>query len=178
MIAEQTCSYKIIDFCDEKLYHRHMASVNEIAPYNDLDEIDQQIILSLQKDGREAFAQISERLHVSPGMIRTRYNRLVDLGVLRVVAITNPLQMGFHTMALIGIKVEGGRLMDVANQIEELNEVIYQIIVSGSFDIIIEVMCRDQKDLLKFLAERLYKIPGIRETESFIHLKIMKEVYF
>ena len=155
-----------------------MASENVNGSGNELDAIDYEIIASLQEDGREAFAQIADRLNVSPGMIRTRYNRLVDVGVLRVVAITNPLQMGFHTMALIGIKVEGGKLMEVANKIVELKEVIYQIIVSGSFDIIIEVMCRDQSDLLKFLAERLYKIPGIRETESFIHLKIMKEVYF
>ena len=155
-----------------------MTSENVIKPINELDEIDYEIIASLQEDGREAFAQIADRLHVSPGMIRSRYNRLVDMGLLRVVAITNPLQMGFHTMALIGIKVEGGKLMEVANKIVELKEVIYQIIVSGSFDIIIEVMCRDQSDLLKFLTDRLYKIPGIRETESFLHLKIMKEVYF
>jgi Lrp/AsnC family transcriptional regulator for asnA, asnC and gidA len=155
-----------------------VASENVNGSGNELDAIDYEIIASLQEDGREAFAQIADRLNVSPGMIRTRYNRLVEMGVLRVVAITNPLQMGFHTMALIGIKVEGGKLMEVANKIVELKEVIYQIIVSGSFDIIIEVMCRDQSDLLKFLAERLYKIPGIRETESFIHLKIMKEVYF
>ena len=155
-----------------------MASENVNGSGNELDAIDYEIIASLQEDGREAFAQIADRLNVSPGMIRTRFNRLVEMGVLRVVAITNPLQMGFHTMALIGIKVEGGKLMEVANKIVELKEVIYQIIVSGSFDIIIEVMCRDQSDLLKFLAERLYKIPGIRETESFIHLKIMKEVYF
>jgi len=155
-----------------------VASENVNGSGNELDAIDYEIIASLQEDGREAFAQIADRLNVSPGMIRTRFNRLVEMGVLRVVAITNPLQMGFHTMALIGIKVEGGKLMEVANKIVELKEVIYQIIVSGSFDIIIEVMCRDQSDLLKFLAERLYKIPGIRETESFIHLKIMKEVYF
>ena len=155
-----------------------MTSENVNGSGNELDAIDYEIIASLQEDGREAFAQIADRLHVSPGMIRSRYNRLVDMGILRVVAITNPLQMGFHTMALIGIKVEGGKLMEVANKIVELKEVIYQIIVSGSFDIIIEVMCRDQSDLLKFLADRLYKIPGIRETESFIHLKIMKEVYF
>ena len=155
-----------------------MASENVNGSGNELDAIDYEIIASLQEDGREAFAQIADRLNVSPGMIRTRYNRVGEMGVLRVVAITNPLQMGFHTMALIGIKVEGGKLMEVANKIVELKEVIYQIIVSGSFDIIIEVMCRDQSDLLKFLAERLYKIPGIRETESFIQLKIVKEVYF
>jgi Lrp/AsnC family transcriptional regulator, regulator for asnA, asnC and gidA len=155
-----------------------MESINSTVPGSSLDEIDQQIIAALQKDGREAFTQIAERLKVSPGMVRSRYNRLVEMGVLRVVAITNPLQMGFNTMALIGIKAEGGRLMEVADQISALSEVIYLILVSGSYDIIVEVMCRDQNDLLLFLTDRLYKIKGVQETESFIHLKIMKEVYY
>ncbi len=154
-----------------------MVNTNDTTDDN-LDQIDRQIIAALQKDGREAFAQIAERLNVSPGMIRTRYNRLVELGVLRVVAITNPLRMGYSTMALIGIKAEGGRLMEVANRVAALDEVIYLIVVSGAYDIIAEVVCRDQDDLLQFLTGRLYKIEGIRETESFMHLKIMKEIYF
>jgi Lrp/AsnC family transcriptional regulator for asnA, asnC and gidA len=152
-------------------------SDNTIVSGN-LDEIDRQIVAALQKDGREAFAQIAERLNVSAGMIRMRYNRLVELGVLRVVAVTNPMRMGFDTMALIGVKVEGDKLIEVANQIAELDEVVYLIIVSGSYDLIVEVMCRDQDHLLQFLTHRLYKIEGVRESESFIHLKIIKEIYF
>jgi Lrp/AsnC family transcriptional regulator for asnA, asnC and gidA len=147
-------------------------------PTGDLDKIDHQIIDALQKDGREAFAQIAERLGVSAGMVRVRYNRLVEMGVLRVVAITNPLQMGYTTMAMIGIKVQGRNLMEVANQISTLDEVIYLIVVSGSYDIIAEVTCRDREHLLQFLTERLYTIEGVRESETFMHLKIVKEVYF
>ena len=155
-----------------------MVNTNSTIPGNDLDEIDRQIIAALQKDGREAFAQIAERLQVSPGMIRTRYNRLVEMGVLRVVAITNPLRMGFQTMALIGIKADGNRLLEISEKIAALDEVIYLIVVSGAYDILAEVVCRDQNHLLQFLTERLYKIDGIRESESFMHLKIVKEVYF
>jgi Lrp/AsnC family transcriptional regulator for asnA, asnC and gidA len=154
-----------------------MVNGNGTIP-GDLDEIDRQIIAALQKDGREAFAQIAERLGVSPGMIRVRYNRLVEMGVLRVVAITNPLRMGYNTMALIGIKVEGGKLMEAASQVAALDEVIYLIVVSGAYDIIAEVMCRDREHLLQFLTDRLYKIDGVRESETFMHLKIVKEVYF
>ncbi|KAF0107160.1 MAG: Lrp/AsnC family transcriptional regulator regulator for asnA asnC and gidA [Anaerolineaceae bacterium] len=154
-----------------------MVNGNGTIP-GDLDEIDRQIIAALQKDGREAFAQIAERLGVSPGMIRVRYNRLVEMGVLHVVAITNPLRMGYNTMALIGIKVEGGKLMEAAGQVAALDEVIYLIVVSGAYDIIAEVMCRDREHLLQFLTDRLYKIDGVRESESFMHLKIVKEVYF
>jgi len=145
---------------------------------DELDAIDLQIIEALQKDGREAFAQIAERLGVSPGMIRMRYNRLVEKGVLRVVAITNPLRMGFKMMAMIGIKAEGERLLEVASKIAALDEVIYLILVSGSYDIIAEIVCHNQDDVLRFLTERLYKIDGIRESETFIHLKIVKEIYF
>ena len=145
---------------------------------NGLDEIDQKIISILQKDGRVPFAKIAEELNVSAGMIRVRYNRLVDMGVLRVLAITNPLRMGYQTMALIGIKADGNSLLDIADKIAALDEVIYLIVVSGAYDIIAEVVCRDQKHLLQFLTERLYKIEGVRETESFMHLKIVKEVYF
>jgi Lrp/AsnC family transcriptional regulator for asnA, asnC and gidA len=143
-----------------------------------LDETDLAIIDALQKDGRVAFAQIAEQLGVSPGMIRQRYNRLVDQGYLRVVAITNPLRMGFKTMAMIGIRAEGSKLLDVAEKISKLDEVIYMIISSGRFDIFAEVVCRDHEELLRFISEKLSTIDGVRESESFMHLKIVKEVYF
>jgi Lrp/AsnC family transcriptional regulator for asnA, asnC and gidA len=145
---------------------------------NNIDDIDRQIIIILQKDGRATFAQIANLLKVSPGMIRVRYNRLVELGIVRVVAITNPLRMGFQTMALIGIKTEPDKLLDVADHIAALDEVIYLILVSGAYDIIAEIVCKDQNHLLNFLSERLYKIDGVHESESFMHLKIVKEVYF
>jgi Lrp/AsnC family transcriptional regulator, regulator for asnA, asnC and gidA len=143
-----------------------------------LDEIDSKIVSILQQDGRLSFAQVAKRLNVSAGMVRVRYNRLVEMGVLRVVAITNPLRMGYQTMALIGIKADGNYLLEAADKIAALDEVIYLIVVSGAYDIIAEIVCRDQNHLLQFLTERLYKIEGVRESETFMHLKIVKEVYF
>jgi Lrp/AsnC family transcriptional regulator, regulator for asnA, asnC and gidA len=144
----------------------------------DLDEIDHHVIEALQKDGRVAFAQIAEQLNVSPGMIRLRYNRLVEQGYLKVVAITNPLRMGFSTMAMIGIRVDGSKLLEVAEKISKLDEVIYMVISSGRFDIFAEVICRDHEDLLRFITERLSTVDGVRDSESFMHLKIIKEVYY
>ncbi|MCX7608094.1 MAG: Lrp/AsnC family transcriptional regulator [Anaerolineales bacterium] len=144
----------------------------------DLDEIDYAIIQAMRRDGRTSFAQIAEQLGVSPGMIRLRYNRLVEAGLLKIVAITNPLGLGYTTMAVIGIRADGARLLEVAESIAALEEVIYLIVVSGRYDIIAEVMCRDRDHLLQFLTERLYKVEGVRETETFMHLKIVKEVYF
>ena len=143
-----------------------------------LDETDLKIIDALQKDGRVAFTQIAEQLGVSPGMIRQRYNRLVDQGFLKIVAITNPVRMGFRTMAMIGIRAEGSKLLGVAEKISRLDEVIYLVISSGRFDIFAEVVCRDHEDLLRFITEKLSIIDGVRESESFMHLKIVKEVYF
>ena len=143
-----------------------------------LDDIDRQIIDELQKDGRAAFSQIAARLNVSPGMIRQRYNRLVEQGILRVVAITNPLRMGFKTMAMIGIHADGSKLLEVAGKVANLDEVIYMIIASGRFDIFAEVVCRDHEHLLRFITEKLSTIDGVRESESFMHLKIVKEIYF
>lgn len=155
-----------------------MESVNGMSGVETLDETDLKVIEALRKDGREAFAQIAEQLSVSPGMIRQRFNRLVEMGVLKVVAITNPLRMGLKTMAMIGIRVDGDKLLQVAEKIAAFDEVVYIVIVSGRYGILAEVFCRDHADLLTFLTEKLSRIDGVRETESFMHLKIVKEIYF
>ncbi|MBI3152173.1 MAG: Lrp/AsnC family transcriptional regulator [Chloroflexi bacterium] len=143
-----------------------------------LDKIDLYIIDAMREDGREAFAQIAEKLNVSPGMIRQRYNRLVKLGYLKVVAVTNPLMMGKRTMAMIGIRTDGRKMLEVANKLIKFDEVVYIVVVSGRYDIMVEVFCSDHEDLLQFMTEKLAKVDGVRETESFIYLKITKEIYF
>ena len=147
-------------------------------PSPPLDEIDRQVIDALRRDGRAAFAQIAESLNVSPGMIRLRYNRLVELGYLKVVAVTNPLMMGKRTMAMIGVRTEGSKMLEVASRLSAFDEVVYVVVVSGRYDLMIEVFCRDHEDLLNFLTEKLAKVDGVRETESFMYLKIAKEIYF
>ena len=143
-----------------------------------LDDTDRYIIDAMRADGRVAFAQIAQQLDVSPGMIRVRYNRMLKMGLIRVVAITNPLRMGFTTMTMIGIRTEGDKMLEVAQKVAEFEEVIYLIVVSGRYDIMAEVVCRDHADLLRFLTEKLYMVDGVRDAESFMHLKIEKEVYF
>jgi Lrp/AsnC family transcriptional regulator for asnA, asnC and gidA len=155
-----------------------MEEIIGIQQFTNLDETDLNIIDALRRDGRVAFAQVAEQLGVSPGMIRQRYTRLVDQGFLKVVAITNPIRMGYKTMAMIGIRVDGSKLLGVAEKISKLDEVIYLVISSGRFDVFAEVVCRDHEDLLRFITEKLSTIDGVRESESFMHLKIMKEVYF
>ncbi len=150
---------------------------NDNLQANDLDEIDKQIIAALQEEGRMAFSQIAKMLQVSPGMIRVRYNRLVNLGYLQVVAITNPLNIGYNAMAVVGMRVEGKLLLEVAERIAALEEVVYLVITSGRYDIILEAMCHDHDELLHFLTGKLSTIDGVRETETFMNLKIIKEIY-
>lgn len=155
-----------------------MENENPGVQMYDLDDVDLKIIEALRGDGRIAFSQIAEKLGVSPGMIRMRYNRLVEMGYLKVVAISNPLRMGFKTMAMIGVRVDGDKMLTAADEISRFDEVVYLVVTSGRYDILVEVMCRDHKHLLDFLTKRLYSVSGVRQSESFVHLKIVKEVYF
>jgi Lrp/AsnC family transcriptional regulator for asnA, asnC and gidA len=142
-----------------------------------MDRIDAAIIRALKEDGRMPFSRIAERLGVSAGMIRQRMQRLSDNGVLQVVAVTNPLKVGYHTMALIGVKAEGQRLQEIARQIAAFDEVIYLTICSAAYNLLVEVVCLDNTHLLAFLTEKLYSVEGVRDTETFIYLDIVKEIY-
>ena len=170
--------HDMLEYNAELLYNSLMDETIGIRQSEKLDETDAKIVEALRRDGRVAFAQIAEQLGVSPGMIRQRYSRLVDQGILKVVAITNPLRMGYKTMAMIGIRVDGSKLMTIAEKMSKLDEVIYMVLSSGRFDIFAEVVCLDHEDLLRFITEKLSTIDGVRESESFMHLKIVKEIYF
>jgi Lrp/AsnC family transcriptional regulator, regulator for asnA, asnC and gidA len=149
----------------------------ELPHTDDIDDIDRKIIAALRQDGRMAFSQIAKQLNVSPGMIRLRYNRLVELGYLRIVSITNPLNLGYNALAIIGVRAEGRRLLEIAKILAEMEEVVYLVITSGRFDIMLEVMCLDQADLLRFVTEKLYTTEGVKDSETFMHMKILKEIY-
>jgi Lrp/AsnC family transcriptional regulator for asnA, asnC and gidA len=142
-----------------------------------IDDIDLQIIKLLNKDGRLPFAQIAKQLGVSTGMIRHRYQRLVQGGILQIVAITNPMLMGFATMAQIGVKANVSRLEEIAEEIASFDEVIYLVLLTGSFDLHVEVICRDKSHLLNFLTKKLHAVEGVKEAETFMYLRIAKENY-
>lgn len=142
-----------------------------------VDDIDLQVIKILNKDGRTPFARIAQQLGVSTGMIRQRYHRLVRKGILQVAAITNPLLLGFTTMAQIAVKVDVKRFQEIADQIASFEEVVYLVMLTGSYDLHVEVVCRDKAHLLNFLTNKLHSVEGVRDTETFIYLRIVKEVY-
>ena len=116
-------------------------------------------------------------LGVSEAAVRARTNRLIERGILQVVGVTDPLKLGFHQMAMIGIRCQSDRLVAVAEELAEMPEVDYVVITAGTYDLLIETVCEDNEALLRFLAERLRAIDGVRETETFVYLRLVKQTY-
>lgn len=142
---------------------------------NAIDEIDRRIIEALQLDGRRPFTKLAAELGISEASVRQRVAHLINTQVMQIVAVTNPVKLGYTMAGMIGIRVSGDRLLEVAEEISAFDEVIYLIICAGSFDILAEVVCRDNDHLLKFLTEKLYKVQGVQQTETFSYLRVAKQ---
>lgn len=140
-----------------------------------IDEIDRKIIEALQIDGRRPFTKLAAELGISEASVRQRVSNLIHNHVMQIVAVTNPVKLGYDLAGMIGIRVSGDRLFEVANQISAFDEVIYLIICAGSFDLLVEVVCEDNDHLLNFLTEKLYKVEGVQQTETFIYLRVCKQ---
>lgn len=154
-----------------------MSAIKGKSSNGKIGDIDLQIIKYLQIDGRMPFAQIAKHLDVSTGTVRLHYQKMLEMGALQIAAITNPLITGHYKMAMIGIKAEGYRLKEIANEIAAFDEITYLVILTGSYDFFAEVVCKDKDHLLQFLTDKLYKVKGIRDSETFMFLDIIKEAY-
>jgi Lrp/AsnC family transcriptional regulator for asnA, asnC and gidA len=141
-----------------------------------LDDTSKAIIEILQIDGRRSYAAIAKEVGLSEAAVRQRVSRLLELGVMQIVAVTDPLTIGFKRQAMIGLKVDGDT-QAVAAQLCLLDEVDYVVITAGSFDIILEIVCEDDDQLLETLSHRIRSIPAVRSTETFIYLKLAKQTY-
>jgi Lrp/AsnC family transcriptional regulator for asnA, asnC and gidA len=142
-----------------------------------LDKLDKAIIKALQVDGRRPYAQIGRELEIPEATVRQRADRLISRGVVQIVGVTDPLAMGFGQPALIGLRVEPARIEEVADRVAALDEVTYVVMTAGRFDVICEVVCVDNEDLLRVLAESFGGIEGIRSTETMVELRFVKESY-
>lgn len=143
---------------------------------DELSPLDKRIIEHLQADGRRPFTQIAADLGVSEAAVRARTARLVERDILQVVGVADPGKLGFQ-QALIGIRCEPGRLVAVAEALADLSEVDYVVITTGRYDILIETVTVDNDGLLRFLTERLQAIDGVRDTETFTYLRLVKQTY-
>ena len=141
-----------------------------------LDDVSKAIIEQLQADGRRPYASIGKAVGLSEAAVRQRVQRLLDAGVMQIVAVTDPLQVGFPRQAMIGLKVEGD-LEVVAAKLSEMAEVDYVVITAGSFDLMVEVVCEHDDHLLELLTKRIRGLPEVRASETFVYLKLVKQQY-
>ena len=143
---------------------------------NILDSVSKAIISQLQEDGRRAYAAIGKAVGLSEAAVRQRVQKLVDTGVMQIVAVTDPMQIGFARQALIAISVTGDVEL-VAEQLGKIDEVDYIVVTAGSFDLFAEIVVEDDEHLLRIVNDRIRTIDGITRTESFLYLKLVKQTY-
>ena len=141
-----------------------------------LDDVSKSIIEELQADGRRSYSSIGKTVGLSEAAVRQRVQRLLDAGVMQIVAVTDPLQVGFARAAMIGISVTGN-LDAAAEAIEKLPDVQYLVVCAGGFDILAEVVAEDDDHLLRILNDSIRSVPGVTRTETFVYLKLRKQIY-
>ena len=141
-----------------------------------LDDVDKRIIEQLQQDGRRPYTQIGPAVGLSEAAVRQRVQRLVDTGVVQIVGVTDPRMVGYGRQAMIGLTV-GGDTRRVADALAAMDEVVYVVLTAGSFDVLAEAVVRDDEELLALLNDKIRAIDGVRDTQTFLYLRIHKETY-
>ncbi|MCZ7535760.1 MAG: Lrp/AsnC family transcriptional regulator [Acidimicrobiia bacterium] len=141
-----------------------------------LDTADKAIIELLQQDGRRPYTKLARDVGLSQAAVRQRVQRLIDDNVVQIVAVTDPLTVGFNRQAMVGVKTEGD-INAIADALAAIAEVDYLVFTSGSFDLLFEVVCEDDEHLLTILNEKVRSIPGVRAAETFMYLRLHKQTY-
>jgi Lrp/AsnC family transcriptional regulator for asnA, asnC and gidA len=140
-----------------------------------LDDVSRAIIEQLQEDGRRPYARIAAVVGLSEAAVRQRVQRLLDAGVMQIVAVTDPLQVGFAREAMVAIRTSGDPRA-VADRLAEFSEVDYVVITAGSVDVLVEVVCEDDEQLLEIVA-RIRGVEGVESTETHLYLALRKQTY-
>ena len=156
--------------------HLHAPHRNGERHLQVLDRANRVIIEELQRDGRRPYGAIARTVGLSEAAVRQRVQRLREAGILDIVAVTDPLQLGFRRQAMVGVRADGD-LREVAERLAEIPEVEYVVICAGSFDVLLEVLCEDDDRLLELLNNSIRPVPGVRSTEAFVYLKLTKQSY-
>jgi Lrp/AsnC family transcriptional regulator for asnA, asnC and gidA len=154
---------------------RHRAGAIRHQNGNAIDGISKQIIEQLQQDGRRSYAAIGKAVGLSEAAVRQRVQRLLETGIMQIVGVTDPLMLGFSRQAMIAIKCEGD-LEKVADHLADMDEIDYVVITAGSFDILVEIVCESDDEMLEML-NRIRSVPTVTSTESFVYLKLRKQTY-
>jgi Lrp/AsnC family transcriptional regulator, regulator for asnA, asnC and gidA len=141
-----------------------------------LDEVSKKIVEQLQVDGRRSYAEIGKAVGLSEAAVRQRVQKLTDAGVMQVVAVTDPMQLGFYRQAMIGIRASGDTRV-LADQLAAIPAVDYVVLTAGTFDVLAEVVCEDDDELIALLNSQIRNLEGVLSTETFVYLKLHKQLY-
>ena len=147
-------------------------SLSRTAP----DDVSKAIIEQLQEDGRRPYATIGKAVGLSEAAVRQRVQKLIDSGVMQIVAVTDPMQVGFHRQAMVAISATGD-IESIAKRLSAIPEVVYLVVIAGSFDVLAEIVVTDDDHLLELINEQIRTIPGVLRTETFLYLKLTKQTY-
>lgn len=139
-----------------------------------MDEIDRGILAFLQEDGRKRFTEIAKELEVTEGTVRNRVAKLQDANVMRITALVDPLRVGYDAPAMVGVSIQSPYLGQAAAEMAVFPEVGYLIMVSGEYDLIVEIFCRDREHLASFLRDKLQNVTGVMRTQTFFILHTYK----
>ena len=142
----------------------------------DLDEADKALIELLQTDGRMSYTRLAAAVGLSEAAVRQRVQRLIEGNVVQVVAVTDPLRLGFRRQAMVGVKTEGD-IASIADLLSAIPEVDYVVFVAGSYDLMFEIVCEDDDHLLSILNDKVRSIPGVRTTDTYTYLRLHKQTY-
>jgi Lrp/AsnC family transcriptional regulator for asnA, asnC and gidA len=154
-----------------------MSSPNSRPPPNGLlDDVNKAIVEELQQDGRRTYGSIAVAVGLSEAAVRQRVQKMRDAGVMQIVAVTDPLQVGFSSQAMVGIRTDGDARA-VADRLAAVDDIDYVVMCAGSFDILVELVCEDEESILELLNGVIRQIPGVRDTETFMYLKLTKQTY-
>jgi len=141
-----------------------------------VDDVNKAIIEQLQEDGRRPYSTIGKAIGLSEAAVRQRVQKLIDNGVVQIVAVTDPMQIGFARQAMIAISATGN-VETIADQLAKIDEVEYIVVTAGSVDLLVEVVVEDDAHLLRIVNGRIRTIEGVTRTESFLYLKLVKQTY-
>ena len=153
-----------------------LSTVSAAVPHALLDDVGKAIVEQLQMDGRRSYATIARAVGLSEAAVRQRVGRLQEAGVIQIVAVTDPLQLGFRRQAMVGVRVDGD-IRVVADALAELAEVDYVVITAGTYDVLAEIVCESDERLLELLSDKIRRIEGVARTETFMYLKLRKQTY-
>ena len=139
-----------------------------------MDELDLQIIVVLQADGRASNAKIARAVGVSEGTVRRRLHRLFEEDIVHIIAVPNLEKMGFGTTALIGLETGPGKSDIVAESIADLDEAHYVVVATGPYDVFVWTALESAESLGDFLRTRIGVIEGVQKTQTFVTLSTKK----